>query len=273
MRGDVLPEIDLWHWGMAGAADSFWYTHPDGVDVGGNKFAESLGNAAGTFLSQYVSSPAIPGDANGDGHVDAQDASILASHGRERGRRRRRRGLQWGRSINAADASILAANWGHGTSETGAVPEPGVIALLLVLGVSILFVGVGLLPVTRTLSSSVSEPRSKREAPFAHIALLPASVTEITAVERACSVGRSLENGVTWPTVERKHQNRPREFALTCWWASLKTGDSHGERWIPQPCFSRARGAEWLRQRARGAVSACSGTSLAMFFSSGTRSE
>lgn len=53
-RADELLEIDFWHWGMPGAADSFWYTHPYSEDVGGDKFAESLGNPAGQFLRSYV---------------------------------------------------------------------------------------------------------------------------------------------------------------------------------------------------------------------------
>lgn len=52
-----LPEIDFWHWGMPGAADSFWYIHPEGVDVGGSKFQESLGNPAAQFLVAYVPEP------------------------------------------------------------------------------------------------------------------------------------------------------------------------------------------------------------------------
>lgn len=52
--GDVLPEIHFWHWGMPGAADSFWYIHPEGTDIGGTKFQESLGNQAAGFLVGYV---------------------------------------------------------------------------------------------------------------------------------------------------------------------------------------------------------------------------
>jgi alpha-L-fucosidase len=72
----------------------------------------------------------VPGDANGDGRVDAADAAILATY--------------WGRSnahwqmgdfdhegtVGPADASILAANWGRGAAEATAVPEPQLIVLL-----------------------------------------------------------------------------------------------------------------------------------------------
>jgi len=52
--GDTLLEIDFWHWGMEGANESFWYTHPEGVDDPWPKFRESLGNQAGQFLTGYV---------------------------------------------------------------------------------------------------------------------------------------------------------------------------------------------------------------------------
>lgn len=82
---------------------------------------------------------AIPGDANKDGAVDADDATILA--------------INWGlhgdwakgdfngdRVVGAADAAILAANWGRGIVEQGGdqtVPEPACNILLLSL--SLLF--------------------------------------------------------------------------------------------------------------------------------------
>ena len=86
----------------------------------------------------------IPGDTNNDGKVDGADASNLASH--------------WGTTVmpgdyqagdfngdgtvNAADVSIMAANWGDHTEATGegTVPEPGLLAL---------FIGLGLILLTR----------------------------------------------------------------------------------------------------------------------------
>lgn len=74
----------------------------------------------------------IAGDANGDGTVDEDDATILAAH--------------WGDGqadpsmgdfnddgwVGAADAAILAANWGARTESSAAtVPEPATLALLL----------------------------------------------------------------------------------------------------------------------------------------------
>jgi len=54
---DQLLEIHFWHWGMPGAADSFWYTHPEASDIGGGKFHESLSQPAGQFLAGYVPEP------------------------------------------------------------------------------------------------------------------------------------------------------------------------------------------------------------------------
>jgi hypothetical protein len=79
--------------------------------------------------------PAVPGDANYDGQVDADDAAILADHWGDSGATWAMGDFNLDGVIGAADASILAANWGHGTSEAGAVPEPS--SLGLVLGVAV----------------------------------------------------------------------------------------------------------------------------------------
>ncbi|HLA85792.1 MAG TPA: dockerin type I domain-containing protein [Thermoguttaceae bacterium] len=91
-----------------------------------------------TWGDLFLPLAGLPGDANGDGHVDALDATIVSTH--------------WGTTVtawtsgdfngdgavNALDASILAANWGR-SSESGRndslndVPEPSV-ALMLLLG-------------------------------------------------------------------------------------------------------------------------------------------
>lgn len=94
------------------------------------------------FNAAILAAAPIPGDATGDGKVDAADAQKLAEN--------------WGDSvtsgdwskgdfnnngvIDAADASILAANWGYGTGDGAAVPEPSIVAML---------VGVLLVAVTR----------------------------------------------------------------------------------------------------------------------------
>lgn len=76
-----------------------------------------------------------PGDANGDGQVDAEDARILAAHWGREGRMNRWNGDFDGDGIvGPADASILAANWGGPRVEEGSqssVPEPAALGLLL----------------------------------------------------------------------------------------------------------------------------------------------
>jgi hypothetical protein len=81
-------------------------------------------------------SSSVPGDADNDGDVDADDARIVSNN--------------WGSAmavgalhgdfngdhlVNVKDAAILAANWGHGVEGEGnAVPEPSApIALLLLI--------------------------------------------------------------------------------------------------------------------------------------------
>jgi hypothetical protein len=75
-----------------------------------------------------VAPPRIPGDANLDNVVDDEDASILAAHWQQPG------GWSDGdfngdNVVDDKDAAILAAHWLE-TAEGTAVPEPGTLALL-----------------------------------------------------------------------------------------------------------------------------------------------
>ena len=80
----------------------------------------------------------IPGDANGDGVVDAGDAAILAANWLSD------TNATWGMGdfnddgvVDDMDAAILAANWQHGVSADAAVPEPGVLTMILLAAVSV----------------------------------------------------------------------------------------------------------------------------------------
>ena len=71
-----------------------------------------------------------PGDANGDGFVDVDDAAILAQHWLAGS-------ADWGMGdfnedgvVNDLDAALMAANWGAG-SASASVPEPGAAIVLL----------------------------------------------------------------------------------------------------------------------------------------------
>ena len=79
----------------------------------------------------------VPGDANLDGVVDDQDASILSSHWQQQS------GATWAMgdfngdyAVNDIDATIMAVNWGNGGN--GAVPEPGTLTLLATCGLTLL---------------------------------------------------------------------------------------------------------------------------------------
>jgi endoglucanase len=97
----------------------------------------TVDNGKMAWLAPYLIQPAtalgVPGDANGDGKVDNVDATILATNWHMAA------GAAWIHGdftgdglVNAADASILAANWGYGVSEADHVPEPGVVAMLVI---------------------------------------------------------------------------------------------------------------------------------------------
>ena len=99
-------------------------------------------------LENYLSTPAtlvleivshLPGDANRDGKVDAEDASILADNWLSSN------DVSWGEGdfngdgvVDATDATILAANWNSPTSNNTTVPEPQTLVLLLSTAVLLL---------------------------------------------------------------------------------------------------------------------------------------
>ena len=81
--------------------------------------------------------PYLPGDTNGDGAVDAEDAATLATYWQQTDLTG---GIGVGDfdedgDVDDVDATILAANWGVGTAAS--VPEPA--ALILILGAILTF--------------------------------------------------------------------------------------------------------------------------------------
>ena len=81
----------------------------------------------------------IPGDANSDGIVDANDASSLASNWLQSGKVWADGDFNEDGIVNDLDATILASNW-QTTAAGSAVPEPGTIGLLLAALASLLVV-------------------------------------------------------------------------------------------------------------------------------------
>jgi VCBS repeat-containing protein len=112
-----IPDRDFF------GTDSFTYRASDG---------ESLSEEATVVIEV---SPSLPGDADRNGVVDAEDAALVAQY--------------WGRTdawwemgdfdrdgrVGLRDAAILAANWGARREEAflSAIPEPGAFTLLAAL--------------------------------------------------------------------------------------------------------------------------------------------
>jgi len=71
----------------------------------------------------------MPGDANGDGAVDNNDAAILAANWLSTSATWSMGDFNDDDAVDGLDATLLAANW-QGTS-SASVPEPGTLALLL----------------------------------------------------------------------------------------------------------------------------------------------
>ena len=78
-----------------------------------------------------IYTPSLPGDSNGDGHVDDTDASILALNWQSADATWIMGDFNNDGFVNDADATILAANWHHGVGLDNMVPEPGAAVLLL----------------------------------------------------------------------------------------------------------------------------------------------
>ena len=115
---------------------NFGYGTISGVKLFGN---QTLGFYDSVLL-EIVEVPVLPGDTDGDGDVDGDDAAILASFWQQTG-------LAGGASegdfngdgaANDIDATIMAANW-TGPS-AASVPEPSTLILLIVGALALLCV-------------------------------------------------------------------------------------------------------------------------------------
>ncbi len=78
---DDLLEVYLWHWGMDGAHDSFWFLNPNAEDnQPGSKYDETLGIPAAKFLSLFALSPYDAGDLDMDGVVSFDEAATVVAN-------------------------------------------------------------------------------------------------------------------------------------------------------------------------------------------------
>jgi len=90
----------------------------------------------GTFKYEL---PDAPGDANGDGVVNEEDAAILAKNWLLKDVAKWKDGdFNGDGNVDDLDASILAANWLYSGSGAAAVPEPSLALLLGVLASALL---------------------------------------------------------------------------------------------------------------------------------------
>ena len=87
----------------------------------------------------YSPKPTLPGDANGDGIVDEDDAARLAANWLTTSE------ADWSMGdfnadgkVNDLDATIMAANWGNIPGASASVPEPSSLVLLIVMGMILL---------------------------------------------------------------------------------------------------------------------------------------
>ena len=83
------------------------------------------------LVYSIVSPPYIPGDANSDGTVDDEDASILGAHWRTAVTAWTDGDFNGDAVVNDADAAILAAHWGQTAGGDAPTPEPSTLVLLL----------------------------------------------------------------------------------------------------------------------------------------------
>ncbi|QDT68871.1 hypothetical protein MalM25_17960 [Planctomycetes bacterium MalM25] len=114
-RQEQLPAIHIWQWGMPGSNGSKW-----NFNVGGS-VDQPNNSAAAQWLSSFVSSPALAGDFNQDGVIDAADYTVWRDN--------------LGGEYDATDYATWAQHYGDSLTpaSSAAVPESG-SALLVVIG-------------------------------------------------------------------------------------------------------------------------------------------
>ena len=96
---------------------------------------------AGVHELTYLLPTLMPGDADGDGHVGAADADILAQHWLQDSDATWAMGdFNRDGKVNDVDAAMLAANWNPASVSTSA-PEPGIITIMLAAVLPLAFLG------------------------------------------------------------------------------------------------------------------------------------
>lgn len=118
-RQDELRGVHIWQWGMPGSDGSLW-------NINDNAPLNQPNNLPlGQWLSSFVSAPALAGDFNGDGRVDAADYTTW------------RDGL--GTTYAAEEYTLWAEQFGSVLADlinggaSAAIPEPAGLPLVFVL--------------------------------------------------------------------------------------------------------------------------------------------
>jgi len=123
------PNLDLNRWNSERVISMFYQVE----DLGsGPTVVHTLEWDAEAYFAALA--VPVPGDATCNGVVDEEDLERLAANWGESGI-----DVGWVEGdfdgdhvVGPADAAILAAHWGHGTSEANTVPEPSAVVLLAV---------------------------------------------------------------------------------------------------------------------------------------------
>lgn len=85
----------------------------------------------GMIVATFGTPNLIPGDANGDGKVDAADLNLIGINWQQMGKVRSDGDFTGDGLVDAADLNVLALNWQTGVGVPSAVPEPSGMILLV----------------------------------------------------------------------------------------------------------------------------------------------
>ncbi len=86
---------------------------------------------AGVLVATHGVPMEIPGDANGDGRVDAADLNVVGINWQMGNKTRAEGDFTGDGFVDAADLNILGINWLTGVPPAAAVPEPSTCSLLM----------------------------------------------------------------------------------------------------------------------------------------------
>ncbi len=94
----------------------------------------------GVMVATFGTPTLIPGDANGDGRVDAADLNILGLNWQGEGKTRSEGDFTGDGIVNAADLNVLGLNWQTGVGAAASVPEPNAMILLVTAAFPLLLI-------------------------------------------------------------------------------------------------------------------------------------